>query len=182
MCSSIIRKEILSAVILCFLLLFLSGNPTQLYADTAKDIQGDIDGNFIVNIDDLVLMSEQWLDGVGCIGYPDNCADIYGEDGVNLRDYQILSSNWEVSEIPLFINEVLASNLQTPPENNGEYDDWIEIYNPSDQAIDLAGLYLTDKIDIPTKWRFPLGRPFDTTVDPNGFILIWADNPETKSG
>ena len=39
----------------------------------------------------------------------------------------------------------------------GEYDDWIEIYNTSGEYIDLSGMYLTDKSDNLTKWKFPFG-------------------------
>jgi hypothetical protein len=174
------NKQSLCIGILCSFLSFSAMIP-QVNAGTAKDIQGDMDGNFIVNMDDLVLMSEQWLDAFGCINYPDHCADISGEDGVDFWDFRILARNWQKFEIPLFINEVLASNSQTEPNNNGNYDDWIEIYNASDQAIDLAGMYLTDDMDMPTKWRFPLDRPSDTTVGSKGFILIWADNPDTPA-
>ena len=76
------------------------------------------------------------------------------------------------SEYPLlFINEFMASNDTTIADENGEYDDWIEVYNGDDTPVWLGNKYLTDKFDNPDKWQMP-----DYTMQPGEFILIWADN------
>jgi hypothetical protein len=42
----------------------------------------------------------------------------------------------------------------------------------------MAGLYLTDNLDNPTKWRIPSGYPGETTIDAKGFLVFFADqNP-----
>ena len=69
------------------------------------------------------------------------------------------------------INEILASNSQNATDAQGEHDDWIELYNGSDVAIDVGGMYLTDDLANPTKWQIPAG----TTVAARGYLLIWAD-------
>jgi hypothetical protein len=48
--------------------------------------------------------------------------------------------------------------------------------------VDLGGMYLTDDVGEPTKWRFPTGEPAVTTVRPGGFLVIWADNDIAASG
>jgi len=55
----------------------------------------------------------------------------------------------------LVINEVMADNKRTiqDPCGAGEYADWIELYNGSDNAIVLNGMYLTDDVNDPTKWQ-----------------------------
>ncbi|MBN1362031.1 MAG: hypothetical protein JW993_15655 [Sedimentisphaerales bacterium] len=55
----------------------------------------------------------------------------------------------------LVINEFMADNETTieDPNEPGEYPDWIELYNASNETITLNGLYLTDRLDNPTKWR-----------------------------
>jgi hypothetical protein len=63
-----------------------------------------------------------------------------------------------------------------------EYDDWIEIYNSGETAIDIGGMYLTDDLDEPTKWQIPHGDPALTTVVPGGYLLIWADGDTTDQG
>ena len=55
----------------------------------------------------------------------------------------------------LVINEYTAANYDTYTDNYGEYEDWIEIYNPTASAIDINGWFLTDKTNNPTKWMVP---------------------------
>ncbi len=71
----------------------------------------------------------------------------------------------------LFINELMAANDTTLADPQGDYDDWIELYNSGSEAIDMSGMYLSDDADEPTKWRFPAG----TTITAGGFLLVWAD-------
>ena len=58
----------------------------------------------------------------------------------------------------LVINEFMADNETTveDPDESGEYPDWIELYNGSEEPIALNGLFLTDDLDEPTKWQIPL--------------------------
>ena len=56
------------------------------------------------------------------------------------------------------ITEICPSN-QTNLENAGEYPDWIELYNPTNTPIDLAGHYLTDQLSIPNQWPLPKHQP-----------------------
>ncbi|MBL7200403.1 MAG: CotH kinase family protein [Anaerolineae bacterium] len=72
----------------------------------------------------------------------------------------------------LQINEVLACNRSTLPDPDySVYSDWIEIYNPGLQEVNLQGFHLTDDLNIPTKWQVAKR----TIVPPAGFALFWAD-------
>jgi hypothetical protein len=53
----------------------------------------------------------------------------------------------------LMISEVLANN-ESLAEADGSTPDWVEIYNPSASAIDLAGLSLTDDVANQRRWVF----------------------------
>lgn len=92
---------------------------------------------------------------------------------------EVLSVSGEAiqsTSIPLlFINEILASNNAVFADEFDEFDDWIEIYNPNDFAVDLAGMYISDDLDNITRYQFPSGSA-TTIIPPKGFILIWADN------
>ena len=81
----------------------------------------------------------------------------------------------EVPEAILMINEFLAGNDSTYADENGEYDDWIEIYNAGNIAADISGMYMTDDLGNLTMWQVPFNDPSATTIPPGGFILIWAD-------
>ncbi len=76
----------------------------------------------------------------------------------------------------VLINEIMASNAVTLADPQGDYDDWIEIANVSDSAVDVGGLYLTDDMDNPTKWRFPTDDTSATTIAAHGYLLVWLDN------
>jgi len=75
------------------------------------------------------------------------------------------------------INEFMAQNDSIPDPSN-EFDDWIELYNNTDQSINLSGLYLTDDASNITKWQFPA----NTVVDPHSFIIVWADEDSGQTG
>lgn len=78
------------------------------------------------------------------------------------------------------INELVASSDSTSgtPDNAGEYDDWIELYNTTDEEVDLAGAYLSDSKTDFKKWQFPIG----TSIPANGYLIVWADGDEEQSG
>ena len=74
----------------------------------------------------------------------------------------------------LVINELMADNERTLPDEAGEYDDWIELYNRGAAPIALAGHYLGPDADQP--WRYALP---DVTLPPGGYFLVWCDrDPE----
>ena len=89
----------------------------------------------------------------------------------------------------LSINELQSSNvLDTidpsgvtgPVEIFGAHEDWLEIVNNEDVAVDLAGYYLTDRLNQPMKWQFPLGIPDSTVIQPGEFKLIWVDEDDAQ--
>lgn len=74
------------------------------------------------------------------------------------------------------LNEMQSSNTSTLADNFGEYDDWVEIHNPTGDTIDIAGLVLKDQVDT---WAIPTGDP-STVLPPNGYFLLWADDQEAQ--
>ncbi len=67
------------------------------------------------------------------------------------------------------ISEFMASNTSTLADEDGEYSDWIELFNPSAVPVNLEGWYLTDDSRQLGKWRFPA-----VTLPPNGFLVVFA--------
>jgi len=76
------------------------------------------------------------------------------------------------TDLALRINEVLASNEATLADEQGEFEDYVEIHNASGSAIDVGGMYLSDDLTDPTKWRIPAS----TVVPAGGHVLVWADD------
>jgi hypothetical protein len=75
------------------------------------------------------------------------------------------------SNSPVVLNEIMADNLTTHADPQGEYEDWIELRNLADEPVDLTGRYLSDEGNNPRKWAFPSG----TTIPANGYLIVWAD-------
>jgi len=88
----------------------------------------------------------------------------------------------QAEPVEVMINEVLASNTESLADPQGEYDDWIELYNPSGVPVNVGGMYLTDDQDEPTKWQFPTNRSSLTTIPARGYLLVWADGEMGDSG
>lgn len=72
---------------------------------------------------------------------------------------------------PVVINELMADNQQTIADPQGDFDDWIELRNLTNQSVDLTGCYLTDDPTNPRKWPFPA----ETIIPANGYLVVWAD-------
>ncbi|MCD6394342.1 MAG: lamin tail domain-containing protein, partial [Planctomycetes bacterium] len=135
-----------------------------------ESILGDLDGNNIVNILDLQIFCSEWPDS------PGNLANLNNDDSVDMLDFGLFSFNWMKRGPSLVINEFLASNSSTLPQDpQGHFEDWIELYNPTDTAINVGGMYLTDNLNVPQKWPFPTDRPAETIVQPHDFLVVWAD-------
>ncbi len=75
----------------------------------------------------------------------------------------------------IVINEFLASNLNKQTDESGEAEDWIELYNPTNNNYELDGLFLSDDENEPNKWPLP-----DITMGPESYLMIWADNDEQQ--
>jgi hypothetical protein len=70
------------------------------------------------------------------------------------------------------INELLASNGSIVLDAYGENDDWMELYNTTNMAIDLSGLYLTDDALNLMQFQLPIG----TIIAPHAVMVIWTDD------
>ena len=81
----------------------------------------------------------------------------------------------------LYINEFMASSSACCPDTIGnarEFDDWIEIYNGGSVPVNIGGMYFSQNKKKPLEYQIPQTNPEVTTIQPGGFLLIWADgNP-----
>jgi len=77
---------------------------------------------------------------------------------------------------PVVINEIMASNQNSVTDEEGQHEDWIELYNLTDEAVDLSGWFLTDDPSRPDKWAFQSG----TTIGPKNYLIVWADEDQAQ--
>lgn len=74
-----------------------------------------------------------------------------------------------IMEYKLVINEVMVNNRNSIRDDDGDFEDWIEIYNKGDTPIILGGFGLSKNAKEPFYWVFP-----DITLEPKSFSIIWA--------
>lgn len=75
----------------------------------------------------------------------------------------------------LLITEFLALNSSGLQDNDGDYSDWIELYNPGETAVNLDGWALTDKADEPQQWLFPA-----ITLNPGEYLVVYASGKDKR--
>ena len=68
----------------------------------------------------------------------------------------------------------MAANDSTLVDGDGNYSDWIELYNSSGSPADITGYYLTDDTNNLTKWQFPT-----TNITAQGFLVVFASGQNT---
>ncbi|MDV7402695.1 lamin tail domain-containing protein, partial [Arthrospira platensis SPKY1] len=55
----------------------------------------------------------------------------------------------------VLINEFMSSNGSVQADEDGDFSDWIELYNSGDEVVNLAGWGLSDDLTRPFRWVFP---------------------------
>ena len=90
----------------------------------------------------------------------------------------ILKDN-QINEV--YLNEFQSSNDETKTDENGYSSDWIELYNTTDEPIDVAGMYLSDDASKPKKFQIPAGNGLNTLIQPHGYLVVWASKRDIKA-
>ncbi|HZJ13849.1 MAG TPA: chitobiase/beta-hexosaminidase C-terminal domain-containing protein, partial [Chthoniobacteraceae bacterium] len=88
--------------------------------------------------------------------------------------------NWSVTRSAtgpgnIVINEFLASNGTGLPDENGDQEDWIELYNPGPSAVNLVGWALTNDPNDPGMWVLP-----SRTLNANAYLIVFASGKNRK--
>ena len=94
------------------------------------------------------------------------------------HDFYTITLTGGITPGDIVINELMASNDTTVTDPDGEYEDWIEIYNNSTNTIDISGYRLSDDISDLSLFTFPTS----TLIQPNSYIIVWADKDLTQTG
>ena len=74
------------------------------------------------------------------------------------------------------LNEICPSNANIVGDEDGEYPDWIELYNASASPVNLQGYALSDKGSELTKWIFP-----NVSIDPSSYLTVFASGNDRKN-
>ncbi len=71
------------------------------------------------------------------------------------------------------VNEIMADNRSTLADGDGDYSDWIELYNNGDVTVVFDGYYLSDSMSDPYKWALPA-----ISLDPGQYLIIFASGKD----
>jgi hypothetical protein len=88
---------------------------------------------------------------------------------VLLSQHQSIAQN-------ILINEFMSANSNGLQDEDGEYNDWIEIYNSSSSSVNLFGYYLSDDSTDFFKWTFP-----DVNLASHNYLIIFASGKNRVS-
>ncbi|MCR9243720.1 MAG: CotH kinase family protein [bacterium] len=105
---------------------------------------------------------------IGAVSYEPHTAELERECG----HVQI---GWPTVSSPIAINEFVAQNVTGPVDENSQHEDWLELYNTSNQTVTVGGMWVSDTLERP-KWEIPTG----TQIAPNGVLRIWCDEDGTQ--
>ncbi len=164
------------------LLLEISGvtlvDPSQWPTSSGSSVNVDIE---TPAGDTLVMRIDSDTDIDGVVPVPTGSFTVTGVGGQfdfsspHDEGYQILPRFQQdilVSYSTVFINEIGAeqdSLIQDPSDNN--YDDWVEIFNPGNDTVDIANFRVSDGTNTTT---LPFGTNA-TKIAPSSHLILWAD-------
>lgn len=79
------------------------------------------------------------------------------------------------AERAVVINEAMSGNKGVLFDDEGKSSDWVELYNSSDEAVDLSRFSLSDDASKPEKWVFP-----DITLEAHGYVVVYLSGRSKK--
>lgn len=97
---------------------------------------------------------------------------------MNIKIYPLLAVFvliFSIAKANLYINEIVTSNSSIIADEDGDFSDWIEIFNSGPSSVNLEGYGLSDSYTSPFKWTFPA-----VTLESGEFLLVWASGKNRK--
>ncbi|MEI6574905.1 MAG: CotH kinase family protein [Bacteroidota bacterium] len=103
--------------------------------------------------------------------------DSTGQFSPERAEYEFYTIQPKLYPGELVINEFMADNRNTAKDPQGDYADWVELFNNTKENIRLFNLHMTDDPQQVFKWSFP-----DTIIPPKSYLSFWADNKTSFPG
>lgn len=170
----------------------VDANGFLLFWMDSETNQGESHVGFELNIGggDVLLSAYDGSSIVSLYNYPaaimNQSWGRVSDGGVNSQYFAIPTPRYPngliiIEPETLYINEVLSDNVNDTLDNYLQSEDWFEIYNPNNFAVNIGGYYLTDNPAVPMKYKIPTNIPDSTTIPAGSWMLFWADE-DTDQG
>lgn len=157
-----------------YLIVWCDGQPAQGPLHTSYKLSSTGEEVGIYNPDSTTMDYVKYGDTPSNIGigrYPNGTGPFH----VLIPTFNYENTN--SVEPGLVINEYQAINESTAQDQWGEFADWVELYNNSDEPINLGGYFLSDKVGSPERFQFP-----DTVLNPDSYLIVWCDQGLMEPG
>jgi hypothetical protein len=90
------------------------------------------------------------------------------------------TNNGASPPITVAINEWMADNTHTVADPaDGGFEDWFELYNPTTNAVNVGGYWLTDNLT--NKFQYQIPNNGQYIIPAKGYLLVWADNETSQN-
>lgn len=86
-----------------------------------------------------------------------------------------VSFSTRVAAQNILISEFMAVNSSGKQDEDGDFSDWIELFNADKQDVSLAGWHLTDNLRDLAQWTFP-----EVVIRGRGFLLVYASGKDRR--
>ncbi len=113
------------------------------------------------------------LPSIGWIGI---LTVLYTIEGTQASDFVLIDTSSTVTT-GVVINEFVAANDSGLQDEDGEYSDWIELFNGSTGSVSLEAWSLTDDPAVPNKWQFP-----SVILEAGGYLVVFASGKDRIFG
>jgi hypothetical protein len=123
--------------------------------------------NNLLNGDNVMAVE---VHQVSCCGTGTSGDDVFGMELSAIRFTTNIITTTTVG-VPVVLNEFLASN-HSLTNADGTTSDWVELFNTSTNALDLADVSLSNDPNAPRKFVFAAG----TVIPAGGFLVVYCDN------
>lgn len=77
----------------------------------------------------------------------------------------------------VLINEYCGANVSVNTDNFGENSDWVELYNAGAAPVNLAGYWMSDKLNNIQKWQMPA-----INLNAGQRVIIWCSGRNITAG
>lgn len=128
----------------------------------------DAQGNLIARVQTLALTADEVMLADGeSFRVSQDASPGFANDEAGLNTFRLGMAD---ATPRLTLNEVLVSNQNSLPDENGVFSDAVELYNGSDSVIDLQEFWLSDDPGQRYSWQMPA-----LSVQPGQYVIVFCD-------